>query len=145
MFIGIETPNEDSLRETKKRQNLNRNLADDVRKFLAHGIGVTGGIIVGFDSDGPDIFEMQLKFIEELPVPILSIGTLVAPSQTPLNARLRAEGRLIGTDRMVAADPFHTNIVPKQMSRQELLEGVRSLCLTVYAPDPLRIRCPSCI
>ena len=134
VFIGIETPNEDSLRETKKRQNLNRSLTDDVRNFVAHGIRVTGGIIVGFDSDGPDIFDMQRKFIETLPVPTLTIGSLVAPAQTPLHARLQAEGRLVGSDRLGALDPFHTNIVPKQMSRQELLEGVQSLCLSVYAP-----------
>ena len=115
-FIGIETPNEDSLRETKKRQNLSHHMVDDLRNIVAHGTRVTSGIIVGFDSDGPDIFEMQRKFIEELPIPILTIGSLVAPSQATLNARLEAEGRLIGSDRLGARDPYHTNIVPKQMS-----------------------------
>ena len=140
VFIGIETPNEDSLRETKKRQNLNRNLTEDVRNFVAHGVAVTGGIIVGFDSDGPDIFEMQRNFIDGLPVPILSVGTLVAPDQTPLKARLRAEGRLIESDLMAAANPFYTNIIPKQMSRQELLDGVRALCLSVYSPAAIERR-----
>ena len=134
VFIGIERPNEDSLRETKKRQNLSHHMVDDLRNIVAHGIRVTGGIIVGFDSDGPDIFEMQRKFIEELPIPILTIGSLVAPSQTTLNARLEAEGRLIGSDRLGAGDPYHTNIVPKQMFQKRLLESVRALCLSVYAP-----------
>ncbi len=95
VFIGIETPNEESLRETKTRQNLHMDLEKAVGKFLDHGIAVTCGIVIGFDSDGPGIFETQRDFIERLPIPILSIGALVAPSQTPLHARLRREGRLV--------------------------------------------------
>src|SRR5207249_11689112 len=57
VFIGLETPNEDSLLETLKHQNLGRDLVQQVGKFLEHGIMVASGLIVGFDSDGPDIFE----------------------------------------------------------------------------------------
>ena len=145
VFIGIETPNEDSLRETGKRQNLHTDLEREVRKFLAHGISVTCGIVIGFDSDGPGIFETQREFIERLPIPILSIGALVAPSQTPLHARLRREGRLDDSGAQSALVPWDTNIIPKQMSRDQLVEGIRGLCETVYAPAAFERRVMSFI
>ena len=57
VFIGIETPNEASLNETKKRQNTKVDLAAQIQRFFDHGIYVVGGMIVGFDNDGLDIFK----------------------------------------------------------------------------------------
>lgn len=134
VFIGIETPNQDSLKESRKRQNLGVDLLAQVRKFLEHGISVTGGMIVGFDHDGPDIFARQFEFAMESPIPIFSLGALVAPAATPLYERMRAAGRLVPEGPEVAASPWDTNIVPLGMSRQELLEGLRRLCHELYKP-----------
>jgi radical SAM superfamily enzyme YgiQ (UPF0313 family) len=79
-FIGIETPNADSLREARKPQNLKRDMVGDVEHVLSHGISVSGGLIAGFDSDGPDIFDRQYDFAMRLPVPVYSVGALVAPA-----------------------------------------------------------------
>jgi radical SAM superfamily enzyme YgiQ (UPF0313 family) len=135
VFIGIETPNEDSLRETKKRQNVGINLIDQVQRFLDHGISVTGGMIVGFDSDGPDIFERQYQFAMSTPIPIFSLGALVAPAATPLYERMAKEGRLVSEGLEVAAMPWSTNIVPRQMTREQLLDGVQWLCNKLYHPS----------
>ncbi|MBI4574388.1 MAG: B12-binding domain-containing radical SAM protein [candidate division NC10 bacterium] len=135
VFIGIETPNEDSLRETKKRQNLKINLADQAQRFLDHGISVVGGMIVGFDSDGPDIFQRQFQFAMSTPIPIFSVGALVAPSATPLHARMERAGRLMPDGSEVAAMPWSTNIVPQQMTRQQLLSGIQWLCNALYRPE----------
>ena len=134
VFIGIESPNEDSLRETKKRQNLRFDLASQVERFLDHGISVTAGMIVGFDADGPDIFARQLEFATALPVPIFTVGALVAPPATPLYERLRRSGRLTADGSEVAATPWSTNIVPQRMDRTALLEGLRWLCRSLYEP-----------
>ncbi len=135
VFIGIETPNELSLQETKKRQNLGMNLNTQVQQFLDHGIAVTAGMIVGFDSDNLDIFERQYEFAMSLPVPTFSLGALVAPMATPLHARLANENRLVQGGSEVAAMPWSTNIIPKQMTHAELLEGVQRLCNRLYDPD----------
>ncbi len=135
VFIGIETPNESALKETKKRQNVGIDLSDRIGRFLDHGIGVTGGMIVGFDSDGPDIFERQYHFGMAAPVPIFSLGALVAPAATPLHARMEREGRLVDNGAEVAAVPWTTNIVPKQMSNEDLLWGLKGLCNRLYHPD----------
>jgi radical SAM superfamily enzyme YgiQ (UPF0313 family) len=135
VFVGIETPNQASLAETHKRQNLGVDLVAAVERFLHHGISVIGGIIVGFDSDGRDIFDVQRRFIERLPVPIVTIGTLVAPAQTHLYARLSAENRLSGHSQLGAGDVFQTNVLPKRMSQKELVEGTERLCRSVYSPQ----------
>ena len=134
VFIGVETPNEESLAETKKRQNLRIDLAEEIAKFGRHGIGVTAGFIVGFDNDGPDIFERQRNFIQKLPVPLAMVSILVAPAATPLRARMAAEGRLIGDDRVGGGGLLRTNIQPKRMSYDDLIEGTRWLLHAIYEP-----------
>jgi len=135
IFIGIETPNEDSLRETKKRQNLKINLVDQVQCFVEQGISVTGGMIVGFDSDGPDIFERQYEFAMSTSIPIFSLGALVAPAATPLHERMAKEGRLVSEGSEVAAMPWSTNIIPRQLTHEQLLDGIKWLCNKLYHPS----------
>jgi hypothetical protein len=134
VFIGIETPNASSLKETKKRQNLGLNLGEQIEQFLGHGIAVTAGMIVGFDADGKDIFQRQYEFAMSTPVPIFSVGALVAPAATPLHERMARENRLIEDENEAAASPWSTNLMPRQMTREELLLGVRWLCSRLYAP-----------
>ena len=120
VFIGIETPNQDSLAETQKRQNLRVDLAAEVRKITEAGMMVTSGMIAGFDHDDAGIFERLLDFISQLPVPIIGFGLLVAPAATPLHARMKSEGRLVGHDRLGAGSILDTNIVPKLMTLAQL-------------------------
>jgi radical SAM superfamily enzyme YgiQ (UPF0313 family) len=79
VFIGIETPNESSLKEAKKRQNTGVDLTEQVRKFFDHGICVIGGMIVGFDADGLNTFERQYEFAMATAIPIITVGDMVAP------------------------------------------------------------------
>lgn len=135
VFIGIETPNAASLKETKKRQNLHGNILEQIDQFLAHGIHIVGGMIVGFDSDGPDIFQRQFDFAMASGIPIFSLGALVAPAATPLHARMEKAGRLRPNNAEVAAVPWTTNIVHPTMSEGELREGMRWLANHLYDPE----------
>lgn len=134
VFIGIETPSAASLQETKKRQNLHVDLVEEIDRFVSHGIAVMGGMIVGFDADGPEIFKLQYEFAMRTPIPIFSLGALVAPDATPLHARMKAEGRLVRGGPEVQAVPWSSNIVPKGMSSDELGRGLKGLCNALYAP-----------
>jgi len=134
VFVGIETPNPESLREAKKRQNLRFDLSEDVHAFVQHGIAVIGGMIVGFDSDGPDVFERQYAFAMSTPIPIFSLGALVAPEATPLYARIAREGRLVANEPAAQAVPWSSNIQPKNMTPAQLSTGLRQLCRALYAP-----------
>ena len=135
LFIGIETPNENSLREAKKRQNLRRNLVEELANISRHGIMVVGGMIVGFDADESDIFERQFAFAMDSAVPIFSLGALVAPAATPLHARLRKAKRLNDSQVETAATPFMTNIVHPKLSQDELIGGLRWLANSLYSPE----------
>ncbi len=133
VFIGIETPNEASLKESKKRQNVGIDLVGQVQVFLDHGISVIGGMIVGFDHDGPDIFQIQYDFAMATPIPIFTLGALVAPAATPLYDRMRDSGRLVETGSETQG-VWNTNILPTGMSPEELFSGLKWLGNRLYNP-----------
>jgi hypothetical protein len=134
VFVGIETPNVESLRETGKRQNLKIDIADEVQKLIDRGISVMGGMIVGFDHDGPNVFSQQYEFAMSTPIPIFSLGALMASEATPLHDRITREGRLIQGGIETQAVPWGSNIVPVTMSMDELNAGLHNLCNALYAP-----------
>ena len=134
VFIGIESPNADSLKETKKRQNIGVDMVERTSRFAANGMMISGGMMLGFDSDGLDIFERQYEFGMSLPVPMFTITPLTAPEATPLYSRMQAENRLMENVESTAILPWTTNIIPKQMTRGQLVAGVRWLCNRLYRP-----------
>ena len=136
VFIGIETPNEDSLRETKKHQNVRPNagtLLERVHRVQQRGIDVWCGMIVGFDHDDPSIFDVMPKFLAEARISAALIGMLHAIPTTPLYDRLKKEGRLSDDE---ASDKFGTNVIPLGMSREELRDGFVQVMQKCYRADP---------
>jgi radical SAM superfamily enzyme YgiQ (UPF0313 family) len=134
VFIGIETPNVESLKETKKRQNVGVDLVSEIQVFLDYGIAPMCGMIVGFDNDGLDIFQRQYDFAMETAVPYWSLGALEAPKQTPLYTRLEEAGRLVN-ELGSASTPWHSNVIPTQMTKEQQVEGLRWLCNSLYEPE----------
>jgi radical SAM superfamily enzyme YgiQ (UPF0313 family) len=128
VFIGIETPRQDSLIETKKFQNT---VGDSLEAKLARirdaGLEVSAGFIVGFDHDDAQIFEDQFRFIQENGILLAMVGMLVAVPKTPLYDRLEKAGRL-------RLDDPNCNIVPAQMSAAELRAGYLELLRRLYTP-----------
>lgn len=126
-FIGIESPDEASLRETRKLQNMREDPLTAVQRIHAHGIEVLAGFIVGFDNDTVATFERQYQFILRSGIQTAMIGLLNAMPRTPLYERLRAAGRLRDRDSGGDNTKLDTNIVPLGMSREELISGYRRL------------------
>jgi radical SAM superfamily enzyme YgiQ (UPF0313 family) len=134
VFIGIETPDEEGLAGCNKKQNKNRNLIDSVKRIQRSGLQVQGGFIVGFDSDGPSIFQRQIDFIQKSGIVTAMVGLLQAPPGTKLYERLKKEGRLQG---LVSGDNVDgtTNIIPK-MDLNQLLKGYQKILNNIYRPRP---------
>lgn len=132
VFIGIETPDQQSLAECGKNLNTNRDLVEDVKKLQRAGLRVQGGFIVGFDSDTPDIFERQIDFIQRSGIVTAMVGLLQAIPGTKLHERLSAEGRLHEDATGDNADGT-TNFVPR-MDIETLQEGYRKIMRTIYSP-----------
>jgi radical SAM superfamily enzyme YgiQ (UPF0313 family) len=133
VFIGIETPNEESLAECNKKQNKNRNLLESVKLIQRAGLQVTGGFIVGFDSDTSSIFQRQIEFIQKSGIVTAMVGLLNAPPGTKLYERMRKEGRLIDFMSGDNADGS-TNILPV-MGLDVLREGYENLMQHIYSPE----------
>jgi radical SAM superfamily enzyme YgiQ (UPF0313 family) len=131
VFIGIETPNEDSLAECNKVQNSNRDLAAAVKKIQNHGFEVQGGFILGFDSDPASIFKKQINFIQKTGIVTAMVGLLNAPNGTKLYKRLKGENRLLKNFTGDNTD-FSINFVPK-MNYQALLAGYKNVLDTIYS------------
>ena len=133
VFVGIETPNDDSLAECGKKQNRHRDLIEDVKRMQRAGLEVQGGFIVGFDNDSPAIFRRQIEFIQQSGIVTAMVGLLQAVPGTKLYERLAGEGRLSGAssgDNLGAT----TNIVPK-MPLETLYDGYRSVLSHLYSPE----------
>jgi radical SAM superfamily enzyme YgiQ (UPF0313 family) len=133
VFIGIETPNEESLAECNKQQNKNRNLLESVKFIQRAGLQVTGGFIVGFDSDTPSIFKRQIDFIQKSGIVTAMVGLLNAPPGTRLYKKMSEEGRLIDFISGDNADGT-TNILPI-MGLDVLREGYGNLMQHIYSPE----------
>ena len=132
VFMGIETPVVESLKETTKFQNLRKDLLSSVRLIQSYGIEVMAGFIVGFDHDPPDVFDRQIQFIREAAIPLSMVGLLTALPNTQLWRRLKAEGRLL-KESLGNNTLFDLNFIPK-MDTQQLLDGYRRILQTIYNP-----------
>jgi radical SAM superfamily enzyme YgiQ (UPF0313 family) len=131
VFLGIETPVAESLKEAQKTQNRG-NMLDSVRRIQRYGMEVMAGFIVGFDNDPEDIFERQIDFIRKSAIPLAMVGLLNALPDTQLWRRLEKEGRLLGeaTGNNTECD-FNFKTI---MDPARLIEGYQSIMKTIYSP-----------
>ena len=130
IFIGLETPEVDSLIACKKKQNTRRDLAGNVRQLQGAGFIVTAGLILGFDTDSPSVFQHQIDFVQDCGIVIATVNLLKAPPGTELHDRMQREGRLTGPFDF---DESRSNIVP-MMDAQVLRDGYRKVLEHIYDP-----------
>jgi radical SAM superfamily enzyme YgiQ (UPF0313 family) len=133
VFIGIESPHEESLTECNKVQNKRRDLIASVKKIQKAGLQVQGGFIVGFDNDPPSIFEKQIEFIQKSGIVTAMVGLLNVLRGTVLYRRLQQESRILKEGSGNNTD-FTVNFIPK-MPRETLITGYKKIIKTIYAPE----------
>jgi radical SAM superfamily enzyme YgiQ (UPF0313 family) len=127
VFIGIESTNPDSLKETLKTQNLHEDILTSIRRIYSYGIEVLAGFIIGFDHDSLDSFEQQYRFITDAGIQAAMIGLLTAMPKTPLYERLRKEGRLATLEDVNDNTRPSTNVIPKRMDYEVMVDGYIAL------------------
>ncbi|QGY46086.1 DUF4070 domain-containing protein [Maribellus comscasis] len=133
-FIGIETPVEESLQNCHKVQNENRNLLENVKQIQKAGLQVSGGFIVGFDSDTSSVFQRQIDFIQKSGIVSAMVGLLNAPKNTKLYKQMQEENRLT-VDATGSNTDFTMNFIPR-MDKQKLLEGYYRIINNIYKEKP---------
>ncbi len=134
VFIGIETPSAEALKESRKFQNLRKNNVEQVRIIQESGLWVLAGFIVGFDSDDETIFDRQLEFIDRTAIAWAMAGILMAPPTTALFDRMKREGRLIEDSQSITQFglPNFRTVLPLPV----LLRGLCTLLDNLYQPEP---------
>jgi len=132
VFVGIETPVEESLHEAQKSQNRG-DLLSSVKKIQSYGMEVMAGFIVGFDNDPLDIFERQIDFIRKSAIPLAMVGLLNALPDTQLWKRLEREGRLLGEDAS-GNNTLCTLNFKTRMDPAFLIQGYQTIMKTIYSP-----------
>lgn len=139
VFVGIETPEPQCLKEAGKSQNMKRDLLRSVHTIQAHGLEVMGGFIIGFDSDPEDIFSRQIEFIQTSGITMAMVGLLEALKGTRLWNRLQSEGRLL-MDASGDNTDGTLNFIPR-MNRDTLVRGYRQVLESLYSPAAYYRRC----
>jgi radical SAM superfamily enzyme YgiQ (UPF0313 family) len=144
VYIGIESPNVESLKEIGKVQNVQSDMLEDIKKFHVHGITVIGSTIVGFDHDDLSIFQQQFDFFKKAGIPKVHVYPLQARDGTRLKERMLQEGRYIDWEgdqnQFEENDSRYRNfesftIMPKQMSLDQLRDGIYWLVWNLYKPE----------
>jgi radical SAM superfamily enzyme YgiQ (UPF0313 family) len=138
VFLGIESPSPASLAEAGKKQNLRIEPARAVSILTAAGLEVFAGFIVGFDEDGEEIFDLQIRFLADLPVPRAMVGMLSALPGTALWRRLEGEGRL---RRASSGDQFDRPNFTPRMPEERLVAGYRRILAEIYSAEAYYRRC----
>lgn len=127
VFIGIESPDAQALKETRKTQNLHEDMLTSIRRIYSYGIDVLAGFIIGFDTDTVAAFDVQYRFIRDSGIQVAMVGLLTALPKTPLYERLQKEGRLIAAADASDNTKLGTNFVPKRMRYDEMVNGYMEL------------------
>jgi radical SAM superfamily enzyme YgiQ (UPF0313 family) len=140
IFVGIESPDPETLIQMRKKQNTKRNIAESIHKIYGYGMFVTAGFILGFDTEKVSVANSMTDFIEECCVPICMVGLLYALPGTQLTRRLEKEGRLHkGHDIMrveQAGDQctLGCNFDTKRPLR-DILTDYRTVLASVFSPQ----------
>jgi radical SAM superfamily enzyme YgiQ (UPF0313 family) len=140
VFVGIETPDPALLRQTQKKQNTLRPIADSIRKINEAGMMVLAGFILGFDDEKPGAGDAVAACVEETNIGVAMTGLLTSLPNTQLERRLIREGRQMLRTTASKMLPHeidqHTgglNFVTRR-PRIEILKEYRDSLLRIYSP-----------
>jgi radical SAM superfamily enzyme YgiQ (UPF0313 family) len=131
VFVGIETPEEVSLSECNKVQNIKRNMILSVDAIQKAGMEVTAGFIVGFDNDPSNIFQKQIEFIQKSGIVTAMVGLLNAPKLSRLYRRLKEEGRIL--DNFTGDNTDYTMNFKPVMDKEKLMNGYQKIIHGIYS------------
>lgn len=135
VFLGIETPDAESLALTQKFQNTRNSLAESVQTINRAGLSVMAGFILGFDGERAGAGDRIIDFVEATAIPKAMFGMLQALPNTALWHRLQKEGRLVEDNQETQGHQMALmNFVPTR-SPQELAREYASCFWELYEPS----------
>jgi radical SAM superfamily enzyme YgiQ (UPF0313 family) len=142
VFLGIETPDQDSLQVTRKQQNTRQPLVEACHKINQAGLLIYAGFILGFDGERPGAGERIQAFVEQTNIPQPMLGILQALPNTALWTRLEKEERLLTGIGVGEVGDQNTlmNFVPTRPMTEIAEEYINGLW-QMYEPQNYLRRC----
>ncbi|WP_299405192.1 B12-binding domain-containing radical SAM protein [Acaryochloris sp. IP29b_bin.148] len=134
VFLGIETPDEDSLKVTKKFQNTRDSLSDAIDTMSEKGLRIMAGFIIGFDGEKSGAGDRITRFVEKTNIPIALFSMLQALPNTALWHRLEKEGRLIQGKAGTGNQTSLMNYIPTRPIEDIAQEYIEAFC-NIYDPE----------
>ncbi|GAU85529.1 hypothetical protein BIWAKO_05477 [Bosea sp. BIWAKO-01] len=139
IFVGIESPDSDTLISMQKKQNTRRSLQESVHRIYRAGLFVNAGFILGFDSEKGSVARDMIACIEDTAIPVCMVGLLYALPNTQLTRRLEREGRLQIPDDTAPARQFGDQCTAglnfeTSRPRRAILADYKAVLEAVYAP-----------
>jgi radical SAM superfamily enzyme YgiQ (UPF0313 family) len=130
--IGFESLSQSTIDTMHKFSNKTSEYADCIRRLHERGIGVMGTFIVGFDEDGPDVFDRIVNFVMENHLETAFTLILTPLPGTEISRQMISAGRII-SNSWLDYDHGTVTFMPKQMTPRELHFGMRSVWKRVYS------------
>ncbi|MBH8573969.1 B12-binding domain-containing radical SAM protein [Nostocaceae cyanobacterium CENA369] len=124
VFLGIETPDTDSLTLTQKFQNTRHSLMESVQIINRAGLRVMAGFIIGFDNEKPGAGDRIIDFVEATAIPQAMCSMLQALPSTALWQRLKKEDRLLNEEANINQTTL-TNFIPTRPLEELAREYIR--------------------
>jgi radical SAM superfamily enzyme YgiQ (UPF0313 family) len=142
VFLGIETPDQDSLQVTRKLQNTRNPLVEACRQINEAGLLIYAGFILGFDGERAGAGERIQAFVEQTNIPQPMLGILQALPNTDLWNRLKKEQRLVEGDSVHPTGDQNTlmNFIPTRPLAEIAREYVEGFWM-LYEPSHYLRRC----
>jgi radical SAM superfamily enzyme YgiQ (UPF0313 family) len=122
VFVGFESLTAENLDDARKKTPRPDDYARRVELLHRHGIQVNGSFILGFDHDGPDVFERLVAWIEAVRLECATFHIMTPYPGTPLFRQLEREGRILHHNWDLY-DTGHAVFKPRRMSPEELEAG----------------------
>jgi radical SAM superfamily enzyme YgiQ (UPF0313 family) len=134
VFIGIESPDAETLISAQKKQNTRRSLSESIQRIYGSGMFVLAGFIIGFDTETTGVADAMIEAIDVMDIPVCMVGLLTALPETQLTRRLRKEGRLLpleqGMGDQCTAGLNFVTLRP----RRDVLADFRDVLKSIYEP-----------
>ena len=106
-----------------------------------NGIQVNGSFVLGFDHDGPDVFERTVEWVEKAKLECATFHIMTPYPGTPLFRQMESEGRLLHRD-WSRYDTAHCVYQPRHMTLEQLEAGYQWCYKTLFSHGAIWRRRP---
>jgi len=141
VFVGFESLNNSNIEDAHKKSPATEDYSRRVKLLHDHGIQVNGSFVLGFDHDGPEVFERTMEWIEGNRLECATFHIMTPYPGTPLFRQMEAEGRLLHKNWNLY-DTSHVVFQPKRMTVEELAEGYERCYRRIFSHRSIWARRP---